>query len=51
MVEWLRHITGTCGEGHPSILYLTPFLLLLKNKIVRGYSIVKLILKTYLKRF
>jgi len=38
MIDFLRHITGLCGEPHPSLLTLifgTPFLSYILYKIKR----------------
>lgn len=37
MGELLNHLFGTCGDGHPSILYslgIVPALLVFKDKII-----------------
>ena len=36
MIEWLKHLTGFCGEPHPSLLTL------LGGTPVLGYAIYKM---------
>ena len=53
MVEFIRHITGCCGEGHPSLLYIIgvpTFLILVKSYIIKTYKLFMLIVKSCLKR-
>lgn len=53
MVEFIRHITGCCGEGHPSLLYILgipTFFLLVRAYIVKAYRMFILIVKSCLKR-
>ena len=42
MIEFLKHFTGACGEGHPSVLWL-----ILSGSPVIGYIIYTI--REYLK--
>jgi len=52
MVEFIRHMFGFCGEGHPSIFYLlgiTPAIWFIKGYFINLYRKIRLILKSCLK--
>jgi hypothetical protein len=51
MVEFIRHLFGFCGDGHPSLLMLftvTPFIVF-KNYVVSFFKMLILILKNHLR--
>lgn len=53
MVEFIKHITGCCGEGHPSLLVLLgipAFFIMMRNQIKNVFKVFKIIVKSCLER-
>ena len=43
MIEIIKHVFGTCGDGHPSIIYgfgFLPIILYFKNRIILNVKIL-----------
>ena len=52
MVEFVKHLLGCCGEGHPSLLYLlgvTP-IIAMRVQVMKWFSLVLLFVKSCLGR-